>query len=141
MVYTFNDFAHYKEQNSVTDVVILDFAKAFDTVNRRKLILKLKSYGIGSQLILWIESYLAGRGQTVLVEGLSSVWCNILSCVSQGSVLGPLFLRYVNDLPKQLTSECRLFADDTLLYNTRENHQAWSNMWQLSFNTVLSFVG
>ena len=63
--------------------------------------------------------------------------------VPQGSVLGPLFfLLYVNDLPESITSECRLFADDTLLYNTRENKQvsqrdldmlgSWSRRLQLS---------
>ena len=62
-----------------------------------------------------------------------------------GSVLGPiLFLLNVNDLPESITSECRLFADDTLLHIARENKQvlqrdldtlgSWSRRWQLSFN-------
>ena len=40
------------------------------------------------------------------------------SGVPQGSVSGPLlFLIFVNDLTEQISSECRLFADDALLYN------------------------
>ena len=69
----------------------------------------------------------------------------MLSGVPQGLVLGlHLFLLYVNDLPESITSECCLFADDTLFYNTRENKQvlqrdldtlgSWSRRWQLSFN-------
>ena len=86
-----------------------------------------------------------GRTQTVIVNGAASTRCDVLSGVPQGSVLGPLlFLLYVNDLPESIKSECRLFADDTLLYNTRENKQvlqrdldmlgSWSRRWQLSFN-------
>ena len=144
-MYTFNDLAYNLEQGLVTDIIILDFAKAFDTVSHRKLLIKLKSYGIGTQLIRWIENFLIGRTQTVIVNGAASTRCDVLSGVPQGSVLGPLlFLLYVNDLPESIKSECLLFADDTLLYNTRENKQvlqrdldmlgSWSRRWQLSFN-------
>ena len=64
---------------------------------------------------------IVNRGQVVKVEGSESSRCYVLSGVPQGSVLGPLlFLMYVNDLTDQLSSECRLFADDALLYNTRD---------------------
>ena len=47
--------------------------------------------------------------------------CDVLSGVPQGSVLGPLlFLIFINDLLSYINSECRLFADDAVLYNTRE---------------------
>jgi hypothetical protein len=145
LVYTFNDLAHNREEGLVTDVLILDFSKAFDTVNHRKLLFKLNRMGINAQVIIWISAFLKDRKQTVMVDGMESAHCGILSGVPQGSVLGPLlFLLYVNDLPAQLTSECRLFADDALVYNTRDKHmilqedlqklETWSHTWQLAFN-------
>ena len=66
------------------------------------------------------------------------------SGVPQGSVSGPLlFLIFVNDLTEQISSECRLFADDALRYNTRDISHVlredpsklnnWSKVWQLKF--------
>ena len=135
------------DRKAVTDVVILDFSKAFETVNHRKLLLKLNHCGINIKLIQWIQDFLTGRGQFVSVDGAKSPLCKIWSGVPQGSVLGPLlFLLYVNDLPDLIDSECRLFADDTLLFNSRTNMavlqkdlmtlQKYANDWQLSFNVT-----
>ena len=51
LVYKFNDLAHIKEMGLITDVIILDFSKAFDSVNPQKLLSKLHCFGIGNQLI------------------------------------------------------------------------------------------
>lgn len=146
LVHTINDFAFNIEKNIVTDVIILDFSKAFDSVSHTKLLHKLRNFGIGDRLILWIKGFLQDRSQFVQLEDAKSNFCGVLSGVPQGSVLGPLlFLMYVNDLPNTLLSECRLFADDALLYNTRANQiilqndlhrlEGWAKSWQLSFNT------
>ena len=94
----------------------------------------------------WIKClFLKGRSQIVHLDGVFSSPCDVLSGVPQGSVLGPrLFLLYINDLPQNLSSDCRLFADDILLYNIRENHkilqndlnelEEWGKLWQLAFN-------
>ena len=105
------------ERGGQTDIVILDFAKAFDKVNHSLLLHKLHHYGVGGKINKWIEGFLSNRLQAVVVKGARSDYVSVRSGVPQGSVLGPsLFLVYINDLPEQLTSLTRLFADDTAVY-------------------------
>ncbi|CAB3997618.1 Hypothetical predicted protein [Paramuricea clavata] len=46
-----------------TDMVFLDFSKAFDSVNHHKLIFKLKLFGITGKLHDWLKDYLSNRSQ------------------------------------------------------------------------------
>ena len=75
----------------------------------------------------WIEHYLCGREQKVVIEGYSSQPTIVQAGVPQGSVLGPFFfLLYVNDVADIVTNAVRLFADDTslfvIVYTTEEVH-------------------
>jgi len=49
-------------------MIYLDFAKAFDTVPHQRLLLKLK-YGVGGEVLNWIEHFLVGRRYRVRVAG------------------------------------------------------------------------
>ena len=74
-------------------------------------------HGVQGKTLGWIESFLVGRNQTVVLDGESSDELPVLSGVPQGSVLGPiLFLLYINDLPENVQSQVCLFADDTTVY-------------------------
>jgi len=130
------------------DVIYFDFQKAFDTVPHHRLLMKLKAYGIQDQLLKWIESFLSNRKQRVSVNGSKSSWEDVVSGVPQGSVLGPvLFVIYINDLPRNVLSTIKLFADDTklfrqvstpqdcqLLQNDITTLEEWSKNWLLCFH-------
>jgi hypothetical protein len=101
-----------------TDLIIMDFAKAFDKVSHRRLLYKLKYYGIQTHTLNWIQAFLTDRTQTVVIDGVTSNTVPVTSGVPQGTVLGPiLFLIYINDFPEYLThSKLKLFADDSIIY-------------------------
>jgi len=94
------------------DMVYLDFSKAFDTVPHYRL---LESYGVTGRVLEWIRSFLTTRKQRVTVSESISGWSEVLSGVSQGSVLGPvLFVCYINDMPdpETVASLVYMYADD-----------------------------
>ena len=95
----------------------MDFAKAFDKVPHRRLLHKLEYYGIRGSTHKWINSWLSGRTQQVVLDGQASDPVPVLSGVPQGSVLGPvLFLLFINDLPDNIRSSVCLLAEECVLY-------------------------
>ena len=70
-----------------TDLVILDFSKAFDKVPHRKLLMKIDNYGIRGNTWRWVESFLSNRNQQVLLDGEISSQLPVVSGVPQGSVI------------------------------------------------------
>ena len=142
-----NDWTLSLESGSPTDVILIDFAKAFDSVSHQKLVAKLTSFGIGGNVLTWISSFLSNRTQHVSVCSTISDEKPVTSGVPQGSVMGPLlFLLYVSDLQANKTTQAKMpkFADDVELYRVVENvdHHVklstalndlvtWSEEWQL----------
>ena len=130
------------------DLAVLDFSKAFDRVPHRRLLAKLENYGVRGNTLGWIQAFLSNRTQTVVVDGASSDPEPVVSGVPQGSVLGPiLFLVFINDLPQQVQSRTRLFADDCTLYrqinNDLDHHTLqddlnklaqWEEKWGMDFH-------
>ena len=128
-------------------MIILDFSKAFDKVPHQCLMSKLWNYGIRGDTHAWIKSFLMGRTQRVVVDGEASAWVPVESGVPQGTVLGPqLFLAFINDLPKAVSSRVRLFADDCMLYRKVQTNadchalqedlrslEEWERQWCMSF--------
>ena len=125
----------------------IDFSKAFDKVDHKKLVLKLRNIGVSQQIVTWVEDFLRNRTQAVVVDGHSSSPCPVTSGVPQGSVVGPiLFLIYINDLPNAVKSNVRLFADNTVIYNTVNNKEQlqqdlkaledWEMAWRMEFNPI-----
>ena len=98
--------------------VFLNISKTFDKVLHEGLIFELKTYGVEGKLIMLLENYLKNRNQRVVLNGLHSSSKKILAGIPQGSELGPLlFLIHINDLPHHISSVCKMFSDDTLLFS------------------------
>ena len=107
----------------------LDISKAFDKVWHDGLLYKLESFGISGNLLKLFHSYLNNRQQRVVLNSQYSKWAPILAGVPQGSILGPLrFLICINDLPENLKSSAKLFADDTSLFSTVYNATESANL-------------
>ena len=79
--------------------VLLDFSKAFDTVQHGILLRKMECMGIRGEALDWFSSYLSNRSQYVNINGVDSSIKAVTTGVHQGSTLGPLlFLLYINDM-------------------------------------------
>ena len=110
------DGAHNRDHKQI-DLIIMNFVKAFDKVPHRRLAYKLEYYGIRNDILQWITTWLSGRTQKVVIDGVSSDLAHVSSGVPQGSLLGPiLFLIFIKDFPDKINSTVRLFADDCVLY-------------------------
>jgi len=121
-----HDLCRSMDNKKQVDAIFLDFSKAFDRVSHVILIEKLKIFALNLKCINVIKNFLSDRRQMVVVGGNNSTMKPVTSGVPQGSVLGPLlFLLFVNDLCQNLSSNIRLFADDTVLYreiSSAEDH-------------------
>ena len=151
---TVHDISKSLDEKKSVDMAILDFTKAFEKVPHKRLIHKLKYYGITRPISSWIESFLAERTQQVVINGSASIPIQVTSGVPQGTVLGPLFfLLYINDLPNNLTSNVHLFPDHCLLYLPVKSDndtsllqkdliklEEWQNTWLMKFNPTKCFT-
>ena len=97
---------------------MLDFSKAFDTVNHKLLLAKLSILGFQENTCNWINSYLSDRQQKVVTESESSEWSPVINGVPQGSILGPLlFTILISDMRLSIWNGSYItYADDTNLY-------------------------
>ena len=127
-----------------TDMLIMDFSKAFDKVPHKRLNYKLNWYGIRGDTLEWITDFLSSRSQRLFLDGATPDSAPVLSGVPQGTVLGPglgpiLFLIYINDLPDGVVnSTVRLFADDCIIYRPIRCKKD-TELLQSDLNSVVSW--
>ena len=133
LLITIDDIARNMEEGDQTDIILLDFAKAF---------------GVRQNTLEWIKQFLTNRTQSVILENHKSDPLDVVSGVPQGTVMGPLlFPAYKNDLPEATSSSARLFADDCLLFrrirkiqdavdlqNDLLSLEEWERKWQMCFH-------
>ena len=146
-----NDLIQPFDNKMTTDIIYLDFSKAFDSVSHSKLLHILYHYKINKETLDWITDYLTQRSQKTVVDGHFSEHCTVGSGVPQGSVLGPLlFLLYVEDLLQRLSNikgiKVYAYADDVKIAGQTPQDiqdaikivENWAQNWKLKINPTKS---
>ena len=75
------DLARSLIEGKQLDLILLDFSKTFDKVNHLKLLYKLLMHGKQDKTRHWIQSFLVGRSQRVLLAGECSDEVRVSSSV------------------------------------------------------------
>ena len=98
----------------------MDLSKAFNSLNRELLLAKLKAYGVDSNSVTFMKSYLTNRLQRCKINNSYSEWGKVLNGVPQGSISGSLLFNiFLSDiflsLQKYDLANC---VDDSTLYTS-----------------------
>ena len=140
-----NDWTISLSNHSSIIIAYIDFKSAFDCISHPKLLLKLASYGIEGNLLLWISAFLSNRSQSARINSSTSEPCQVTSGVHQGVCSALFFNLFVSDSADHIdpSTTVKLFANDLKLYSSYTNIapanlqsqlniiQQWTNTWQL----------
>ena len=132
------------------EVFFLTFQEHLIKSGKMVLFLNYKKNGISSNFLNVLKHFLTNRKQRVVLNGQSSSWTNVKAGVPQGSIVGPfLFLIYINDLADGLSSDTKVFADNTSLFSVIHDSvittlelnsdlsriKQWAFQWKMSFES------
>ena len=128
------------EKGEYTGMILIDLQKAFDTIDHKILLQKLKYIGLSDEATSWIKSYLTNRTTFVEIEGYMSSKKGIKCGVPQGSILGPLlFLIYVNDMSQSVNCNLLLYADDSCLTVSHKDVNYIENTLNSNLSTLCNW--
>ena len=104
------------ESGQEVRVLQIDFNVVFARVNRQGILYRLCSEGIGGSVLSILTQFLSNRSQHVMVDGCLIKLVNVVSGVTQGSVLSQLlYLLYTSELFSNLKNKLIGHADDSTL--------------------------
>ena len=127
-------------RKSSVNAAAWSLSKAFNRVPQALLMQKPSDYpDMEPYLLNWIHDFLWNRLQTVVLDGAKSVLLPVTSGVLQSSLLDPVLLVYIYDLPRHVDCSVGLFAEDTLKYlvvcNTTDEDRFQANLESLNTQT------
>lgn len=106
------------DKNKITVLILLDYSKAFDTLNHSLLLSIFNFLSFSKNAVQLMSNFLNLRSQAVFYDGKKSSFLAVSAGVPQGSVLAPLlYSLYVSDFPSAFLS-ClhHYYCDDTQGY-------------------------
>ena len=134
-----HDWHEALERHNSVACVFFDLSKAFDSLPHSLVLASLAKVGVCGTLYSWFQSYLSGRQQRVVLNGVSSQPARVTSGVPQGSILGPLlFLLSINsifDVSLSYNALINVYADDILLYK-----EIMSDLDLIAFQSDVSLI-
>jgi hypothetical protein len=138
----YNSIVNGFNNHENTGVVFFDLEKAFDKINHKAILLKLKNIKINVHLYKWIQNFLSSRQFLVSYKNANSKLFNISSGVPQGSCLSPtLFSIFFSEVTKNIPSRIKkaLFADDLSIWFTNKSLKKIEKALQEAINTITNF--
>ena len=119
-------------------MILIDLENAFDTLDHKTSLNKMKCISFSDKTIKWFHSYLTNR---LIFVSLGTVFleAGTINCgVRQGSILGPLlFLLYINGISQALSNtHTYLYADDTSIFCQHKDVTEIENVWNKEFANV-----
>jgi ribonucleases P/MRP protein subunit RPP40 len=113
-----DDIYRMLDQKMFAALLLLDFSKAFDSVDHKLLCRKfVRFFGFSSSAVRFLKYYLRRRFQRVFVNGVFSEFLPVDKGFPQGSVLVLLlFSLFINDLCAVITSMYHVYADGFQIY-------------------------
>ena len=106
---TLKDWTSLLDSGSSVEAIYQEFSKAFDSVPRERLKVKLRALGVQGERLAWTYDFLTNRCQRVCVIGQLSDWACLICGVLQGRLFGPsLFAAFIKDLPETVSRLCSI---------------------------------
>lgn len=124
-----------------TGMVLLDVAKAFDSVDHFYLASKIFLFGLPEPLCQIIGDFLRERSFRVRIANEKSEWRPIRAGVPQGALLSPLlYALYTSDMPKMNHVNIAQFADDIAIYYSNKNFKCLVRRLQEETQLVINYL-
>ena len=134
-----------------TAALFIDIEKAYDSVWRDGLMVKLRDIGITGRIWHWIRDFLGDRSAAITMSGVKGPGFSTGIGLSQGSVISPLlFSLFIADWYENVKSEKVKFADDGTIWISGNDWQElmerlkedfrevmkWARKWRLKLSIV-----
>ena len=131
------------DESNVNDLLFVDISKAFDSLNHKVLLPKLKHLGLSERSLRWFRSYLADRQQSVLINRELQEPHTITLGVLQGSILqlGPLLFNvHINSLPNAVQkTPMILYTDDAVFFCDASTRQELQVALECEFTEITNW--